>query len=777
MRNWLARTFKFLFFIICLTTVTFFVLDKWFPFQFPNEESYAQVVVDNNGQPLRVFADKNGVWRYPVTVKQVSPFYLEALIEYEDRWFYFHPGVNPLALFRAIGQWVWYGKPVSGGSTITMQVARLFHPHSKSVSGKLYQIFRALQLEWHLSKQEILTLYLNHAPFGGPIEGVQAASFSYLGKSANQLTRAEGALLSVLPQSPSRLRPDRFPERAEQARNKVMNRLREFNVWTDLELQDAFKEPVIAQYNIAPNEAPLLARHLIQQLPKQRVIHSTIDRDLQLTLRQLLRDYIESFPKQTSGAILIAENKTSEIKAYLGSADFSNNDRYGHIDMIRATRSPGSTLKPFLFGIGIDQGIIHEQSMLLDVPANFSGYRPENFTKGFSGIVSAREALQRSLNVPAVQLLDAIGPHEFYTRLAQTGLVLQLPSDSKPNLSMILGGAGTNLLQLVTAYSSLGREGMVQPLKLYHSSSVKDTIPRKLLSPGAAWIIGDILREVSLSDLPGSLAQNSTQKIAFKTGTSYGFRDAWVIAVNSDFTIGIWLGRPDGTPLLENSGRNNAVPLLRRVLMLLPKPNTAITRPNNIAKEIICWPLGSVRHSQQDNWCRKSKQAWLLDGVAPVSLKEPLMQPWSSYIATLLLDKQGQRVFPDCVSEATSSKTIALWPVSAEPWLPIFERRERLLPKISTLCKSNNISSQLTIEGVLAKSILYRLPNQSGPISINLLAVGAQGDVNWFLNGEYYGRTETKHELEMQLTGIGPQRINVIDSSGQLVETEFTVAR
>ncbi|MDM8516904.1 penicillin-binding protein 1C, partial [Desulfobacterales bacterium HSG16] len=537
-------TIIFIGFFIPLS-ITFLYLDHKYPLALPDKnEDFAVTVAAYDKTPLRSFPDKKGVWRYPVKITEVSPLYIEALIHYEDRWFFHHPGINPWALLRAVFQYAKYRRAISGGSTLTMQVARILHPHAKTIPGKSIQMFRALQLEYHLTKNEILTLYLNYAPFGGTVEGVQTASFAYLGKPAIELSRAEAALLTVLPQAPSRLRPDRHGMRARKARDKVLNRMAKLKVWSEEVVEDAKMEAVDCTFNQRSVLAPLLARRLKINMKASKnrsgVIHTLIDINRQQTVANIIRDFIHTTPKRTSAAALLVENKTLAVKAYVGSGDFFDNERFGHVDMIRAYRSPGSTLKPFLYAFAIEEGLIHSESLLVDAPFSFSGYRPGNFTRNFSGPVSVSEALRRSLNIPAVDLLDRICPMFFDSRLRQGGFKLKFAPHVKPNLSMILGGVGTNLEDLVSAFAAFGRNGLSGKLRYTPETSISE---RRMMDPGAAYIIRRILKDMHRPDLPGGrLSLDRSRQVAWKTGTSYGARDAWTIGVTDDYTIGIWVG-------------------------------------------------------------------------------------------------------------------------------------------------------------------------------------------------------------------------------------------
>ena len=344
---------------LLLVCTLLWLADRIWPLPLPQDDQ-ARVVLAEDGTPLWRFADANGVWRYPVQPSEVSPLYLDALLTYEDRWFYQHPGVNPLALGRAAWQNLTGGRVLSGGSTLSMQVARLLDPHERTLPGKLRQLWRTAQLEWHLSKDQILTLYLNRAPFGGTLQGVAAASWAYLGKSPLQLTHSEAALLAVLPQAPSRLRPDRHPGRAQVARDKVLRRLAEYRVWPQSAVNEALEEPLLLAPRLEPSLAPLLARRL-NRPNSPALIRTTIDANLQRRLEDLLLGWRARLPEHTSAAIVVVETESMAVRAYLGSVDINDARRFGHVDMITAMRSPGSTLKPFLYGMTMDAGLIHSE--------------------------------------------------------------------------------------------------------------------------------------------------------------------------------------------------------------------------------------------------------------------------------------------------------------------------------------------------------------------------------------------------------------------------------
>ncbi len=773
MKRWLGKSLILLIILLALL----WSADSLFPLPLP-EDDQARVVLAEDGTPLWRFADAEGVWRYPVTPEQVAPAYLQALLSYEDRWFYQHPGVNPLALGRAAWQNLSGGRVVSGGSTLSMQVARLLDPHSRSLSGKLKQLWRTLQLEWHLSKTEILTLYLNRAPFGGTLQGVAAASWAYLGKPPSQLTHAEAALFAVLPQAPSRLRPDRHPHAAQSARDKVLRRLAQFQVWTPTQLREALEEPVLLAPRSEPSLAPLLARRL-NTAHSPALIRTTLDAALQRRLEDLLLGWRARLPERTSAAILLVEHETMAVRAYLGSVDISDPRRFGHVDMISAQRSPGSTLKPFLYGMALDAGLIHSESLLQDVPRRYGDYRPGNFAAGFSGPVAASAALATSLNLPAVQLLEAYGPKRFAGELRSAGVPLALPALAEPNLALILGGAGSRLEDLVSGYRALAHGGKSARLRLQPQDLL---IERRLLSPGSAWIIRRILSGQARPDRDPRAHLLQRPSLAWKTGTSYGFRDAWAIGVGPRYLIGIWIGRPDGTPVPGQFGLASAAPLMLQVHDLLvnrdrqrglPLPVEEV--PANVGVAAICWPLGQPLAKDDPN-CRRQRFAWTLDGTTPPTL-QALDQPLGLGLQqNIWVNAQGLQVGAACAG--AQARSVTLWPAPLEPWLPRRERRSARLPASDPACPPALPAAvaPLSIVGVREGDNLRRPAASREALQVKLSALGGSGRRWWFLNGQPLTDTAPEASFNQAFNQLGRQQLSVLDESGQTARLEFSIA-
>lgn len=741
--------------------------DKIWPLPL-HEVDPARVVVAHDGTPLWRFADADGIWRYPVTIDEVSPRYLQALINYEDRWFWKHPGVNPFSVLRAAWQDLSSGRVVSGGSTLTMQVARLLDPHPRTFGGKFRQLWRALQLEWHLSKRDILTLYLNRAPFGGTLQGVGAASWAYLGKSPAQLSYSDAALLAVLPQAPSRLRPDRWPERAEAARNKVLERMAIQGIWSAKQVQESREEPVWLAPRQMPQLAPLFSRMMLGKSRSDKIV-TTLDAGLQRQLEELAQNWKGRLPARSSLAMIVVDHTDMSVRGWVGSVDMNDDSRFGHVDMVNAIRSPGSVLKPFIYGLALDDGLIHPASLLQDVPRRTGDYRPGNFDSGFHGPVSMSEALVRSLNLPAVQVLEAYGPKRFAASLRNVGLPLYLPAGAAPNLSLILGGAGARLDDMVAAYSAFARHGKAGKLRLQPADPL---LERPLMSAGAAWIIRRIMADEA-QPLPDN-ALSRVVPLAWKTGTSYGYRDAWAIGINARYVIGIWTGRPDGTPVVGQFGFASAVPLLNQLNNLLLSRGTnqpEDPRPESVSRGVVCWPGGQSLAAGDSN-CRRRLATWLLDGSQPPTLLLPEQEGVNGIRFPVWLDGEGKRVAADCPQ--AREQTLIVWPLPLEPWLPESERRGARLPPVSATCPplGQDPGLPLQLTGLRDGAIVKRLPG-SPEASLPVQTSGGTGDRWWFLNGQRLD--ERGRHLTLRLTAKGDYQLLVMDDAGQVATVRFSV--
>ncbi len=559
------------------------VADRLNPPDLSRYHARSAEVLDADGRLLRAFTTADDKWRLATTVADVDPLYLAMLKAYEDRRFDLHPGVDSFAVLRASGLLAANGRIVSGASTLSMQAARLLEhdrPEWRSWRAKARQALRAIQLEWRYSKAEVLAIYLTLTPMGGNLEGVRAASFAYFGKEPKRLTPAEAALLVALPQSPRRRQPDRFPLAARQARDVVLDRALEAGL-IDAAASARGRANAVSPVRLAmPFTAPHLAQHLVAGARGLRTIGTTIRREIQDSVARLAAAERHRFGDGGDIAIVVVDNRRNTVVAWHGG-DFAG--RHGQVDLVRARRSPGSTLKPFIYGLAIEDGIAHPETLVDDSPTRFGDWLPRNFDRGHQGVVTLRRALQQSLNVPAVATLDRVGPKRLMALFRAAGTSPALPrQDEGSSLAIALGGIGFSPLELASLYSALANGGWAKPPRVLASAASAD--PVRLLGPGAVWHVTDMLANAPLPEGWTSAARNFDGKrvgdrgLAFKTGTSYGFRDAWAAGYSPNFTVVVWTGRTDGTPRPGQYGRDTALPILLKAFDRLPS-EPAVNRP------------------------------------------------------------------------------------------------------------------------------------------------------------------------------------------------------
>ncbi|MGH6871126.1 MAG: penicillin-binding protein 1C [Rhizomicrobium sp.] len=538
-------------------------------------ETVSPEVVARDGTLLRPFLSRDGTWRLRTRARDVNARYLALLKTYEDKRFDDHWGVDPAALARAALQYAGAGRVVSGASTLTMQAARLLEPeHKRGVATKLLQMARAVQLEERYSKDEILSIYLTLAPEGGNLEGIRAASLSYFGKEPAALDLSEAALLVALPQSPARLRPDRHGLAAIAGRNKVLARMVDEGVMTKGDASVAEREGVPSLRLAMPLIAPHLAQRLAHSHANEARIVTTLDAGLQQSVERMAARERGYFDDASSLAIVVVDNRSHAVLAYLGGTDYWG--KSGQIDLARRARSPGSALKPFIYGLAFDDLILHPASMMEDAPTQFGDYAPRDFEGEFQGAVTARDALRMSLNIPAVAVLERVGPLRFTLALSNAGAHLAFPTrGDAPSLPVALGGLGISVADITMLYSGIADGGEAGALRYLRDAPA--SAPHRLFGPVAAWYLRDILKGVTLPEgwaMGQGIARGRT--IAFKTGTSYGFRDAWSVGFSNDYTVGVWVGRADGAPSAGRIGREAAAPILLKTFELLPRD----TRPD-----------------------------------------------------------------------------------------------------------------------------------------------------------------------------------------------------
>lgn len=648
---------------IPLAGLAFAVLCLAFPL--PKEKLHrpsSTLIYDRNDQLLRAFTAHDDIWRMPCDRDEIPSLLVDMVTAYEDRWFRRHPGVNPVSIVRAAIGNIRAGEIVSGGSTLTMQIARMMEPKERTIAAKLVEMFRAVQLELLYSKDELLELYFNLAPYGGNIEGITSAARLYFGKPVGTLSVGEIALLTALPRSPTELRPDAHPDRARRAREKVLRRLMENGTISVRQYSDASSEPIPSDRQRLPFRAPHLSRLLRDTHPDQPRLTTTIDLRTQEICTNLLRRHIAPLRSKdiSNGAVVVIHNRTHEVRAMVGSADFFEETSSGQVNGARAPRSPGSALKPFVYAAALDQGLISERSMLEDVPVDFSGYRPVNYDETCHGIVTARQALMHSLNVPAINLCAALTEKSIYPLLKKARLSTLTRSQELYGLPIILGACEVNLLELTNLYAALANEGLHVPYRLLMDESVRDG--RRLFSEAAAYVVTEILTEVERPDLPSCWeSARNLPKVAWKTGTSYGHRDAWSIGYNPEYTIGVWVGNFSGRGAPALVGAEAAAPLLFDVFNALSGNGTQawFEQPSTVDTRPVC-ALSGMPASE----------------ICPTTREElhiPGTSPWATcsvhrHIA--VDDQTGHRLCPHCrQGRPHHVEIVAQWPPKLATWM------------------------------------------------------------------------------------------------------------
>jgi penicillin-binding protein 1C len=582
--------------------------DEAFPPPIDAAGIVSREVLDKDGRLLRAFATPGGYWRLKTTAADVDPQFVRMLVAYEDRRFQEHSGVDGLALLRAAGQFIGNRRIVSGASTLSMQVARLIEPReSRSILAKLRQIARAIQIERRLSKAEILDLYLTLAPYGGNLEGVRAASLAWFGKEPRRLSVAEAALLVALPQLPEKRRPDRHPKAAETARERVLNRMAVSSVIGEGEAERAAGEAVPRKRLQLPSFAAHLSELALRKDPEARTHRTTLDRTVQQGLEAVAKEAAARLGQKVSIAMVMADAFTGEIVGEVGSADYFDASRAGWIDMTRIRRSPGSALKPFIYGLAFEEGLVAQETIMEDRPTDFFGYRPRNFDMSYQGDVSVRQAIQLSLNVPAVRLLEAVGPTRLMVRFRRGEVHPVLPAGETPGLAIGLGGLGITLKELTQLYAGLANRG--RPVKLgdgiRETPALLDGDP--LLDPVAAWHVSDILSAV----IPPKGSRRLG--IAYKTGTSYGYRDAWSVGYDGRHVLGVWVGRADNGAVPGLTGYGAAAPILFEAFSRSGVAITALPRA----------PSGAVRIAHAELPASLRRFALTAGGLVATTAREP----------------------------------------------------------------------------------------------------------------------------------------------------------
>jgi penicillin-binding protein 1C len=737
-------------------------------------------VWSSDGELLRVTLASDEQYRLWTPLSQMSPELIEAFLLKEDRWFYWHPGINPISIVRA-GFRTWRGPGRAGGSTLTMQVARMvYRLNTKTPSGKLKQIFAALWLEARYSKQDLIEAYLNLAPFGSNIEGVGAASRIYFGKSTDHLTLAEALTLAVIPQHPATRagRPDTAGTNDSQEAGMLAARSQLGALWlkthsTSEGIERQLNLEIVARRQFAmPQQAPHFVDALLSDAsasPNRPQIQTTLDAGLQRLLERQIQRYINQYGDRgiRNVAALLVDSRDMSVKAWIGSADFKNESIDGQVNGVLAKRSPGSTLKPFIYALALDQGVLHPKSILRDAPTAFGPFTPENFDGRFFGPISAEEALIRSRNIPAVWVATQIKQPNLYQFLQNAGVSRLLPEEHY-GLSLVLGGGEVTMEELTGLYAMLANQGVLRPLRVEAADVPGPGVP--LLSPEASFITLEMLRHNPRPDDDGSVPLRSRWPVAWKTGTSWGFRDAWSAGIAGPYVLTVWIGDFSGQGNPSFIGVDAAAPLFFRIIDALNLDRAqeyvpAASPPKGVSKVAVCAESGDLPNA----YCPHTVDTWYIPGKSPIRVSQ-------LHRAVAIDARTGQPACPPYEPGNTQFEIYEFWP---SDMLKLFREAgmPRRVPPALPDCVSQQTGDSPVISSPL-RSVSYSLHRRSADEVIHLEASVAADvhSVFWFDGRALIGNVPASAgSMPWRPTTDGIHLIRVVDDHGRAAEREVQV--
>ena len=734
----------------------FLLLNLLFPL--PDAVEYSTTVSDAHNEVVNAFLTKDEKWRMKTELKEISPLLRKTIIAKEDKWFYYHPGINPLAIGRAAVMNLLRMKRTSGASTITMQVARALEPRPRTLLSKALETFRAFQLEWKYSKDEILQLYLNLVPYGGNIEGVKAASLLYFKKNPDHLSLAEITALSIIPNRPSSLVIGKANDRIVKERNRWLEKFAKEGVFSAREIEDALAEPLTAHRTTVPHFIPHLA-YKLKSASSENNIKTNIVLNTQLKIEKLTEDYIRALRLKNirNAAVVVIDNKTHKVVSYVGSANFADTTDGGQVNGAAAIRQPGSTLKPLLYGLCIDDGLLTPKTVISDVPINYSGYAPENYDQKFNGDVTMEYALEHSLNIPSVKSLKQLGEARMISKLVACDFRQIQKDQNKLGLSLILGGCGATLEQLTGLFSALANEGAYTPPQFLPTSPSSKKI--QLLSPEASFMITEILSKVARPDFPLNwTATERMPKIAWKTGTSYGRKDAWSIGYNKNFTVGVWVGNFSGQGVPELSGANTATPLLFKIFNTIDYDSHSgwYAPPKNCELRQVCSETG------------------LPPGPHCTNLVSDYFIPLIS-TTTACHHLQEVKISPDasvsyCETCAPATGYVKKWYRVATPEMQDYweqhGRKYEKIPPHNPDCEKIFKGAGPKITSPLNGSEYYINKNDPEPLQLKASVGSDVSKLYWYINDQFY-KTSHPGEKQFFVPGEGPVKISCTDDKGR----------
>ncbi|RYY39116.1 MAG: penicillin-binding protein 1C [Chitinophagaceae bacterium] len=735
----------------------FILLNAFFPVH--DQLDYTTVITDRKGEVLHAYLTHDEKWRMKTELNEISPVLRRAIVAKEDQYFYGHPGVNPLAIIRAAFNNATKGRRTSGASTITMQVARALERRPRTLGSKLLECFRALQLEWKYSKDEILQLYLNVVPYGGNIEGVKAASLLYFDKAPDHLSLAEITALSIIPNRPSTLLMGRSNGAIVTERNKWLQRFADEKVFTQKEIEDALAEPLTAQRGNVPRTAP----HLSYRLKKEAMepeVRSTLQPNTQAKVEKLTEDYIRALRMQNirNAAVIVVDNQTRQVLAYVGSASFFDSSDAGQVNGAAAIRQPGSTLKPLLYGLCFDEGLLTPKTIITDVPVNYGGYRPENYDQQYNGYVTIEYALENSLNIPAVKSLSRVGTAAMIDKLSAAGFRQIQKDRNKLGLSMVLGGCGATLEELTGLFCAFANNGVYAPLRYTMSDSLRRG--EALLSPEASYLVTGILSQVARPDFPLSWsATEHLPRIAWKTGTSYGRRDAWSIGYNKRFTVGVWVGNFSGQGVPGLSGANSATPLLFRIFNSIDYNNDGewFARPDGLGQRIVCSETGLP----PGPYCTNK----VLDDYLPLVSGTVAC----THMQEVKLSADGSFSYCAACVPATgfSQKHFRIVPPEMQEFYAARNQPYPRIPPHNPACEQVAQGAAPYITAPLNGTEYFLERGAPEPLQLSARAANDVSRLYWYVNNRYYKSAAPGEKLFFVPDAEGPLKISCTDDKGR----------
>lgn len=747
-------------FVLFVFVLFFNIIDIIFPVK--TSRDYSTIIEAEDGTVLYSFLTNDDKWRMFTKLDEITPTIQTAFINKEDRWFYWHFGINPISIIRAFYNNTIKHRRTSGASTITMQVARMLQPKERTISSKIKEMFCALQLEWNFSKKEILQLYINLVPYGGNIEGVKSASFIYFGKSPEQLSIAEVTTLIIIPNRPTTLALGKKNAYIQQERNRWLKRFKAKHVFKADIIDDAIDEPLKAYRRSPPKYAPHFCLRMKKSNPSKAIIESHINYNMQLDVEEIVQNYskVLQFKEIKNAAVFIIDNQKHEVVTYVGSPDFYSVATQGQVDGVKAVRSPGSTLKPMIYGLAFDKGIYTPRSVISDVPVDFDGYTPENYDEHFNGQVALSNALAQSLNIPAVKVLNEIKVKTLIDVLEKINFNQIRKDKEKLGLSTALGGCGVSLEELVGMYSIFANNGS------YFSPSFSKTKSKtngiEILSPQANYMVAQILTMLRRSDLPNRAESViNMPKIAWKTGTSYGRRDAWSVGFNNQYTVGVWCGNFDGKGVPELSGADIATPLLLQIFNTINKSNQKdwIQKPKDLLYRWVCAESGNI----PSDFCTDKIQALYIPGKSSTKKCTHLKKVWVSQDSSISY----------CSSCLPNSNYIEkYYPNYAPELLNYFESNHLpyiKIPMHNPNCKkiADNNYPKITKP---TNGLTYYI-NEKEKQEILLVAQAANDvqNISWYVNNQFI-KTVNKNESVFITPKIGKLKISCTDDKGRNVD-------